>query len=124
MLVRQPGTDQGEAAGGEVKLPYRATTATGEHIDVEFPLHQETGSAIRVEQMLTAILGTLDRDIGVSGETSNGDVLQAMAMALAIRSAIIHAPKRVTDQLASDLVSTALAALDDAERHTPLSGRA
>jgi len=44
-----------------VTLPYRATTASGEHIDAEFPLHAETGSAIRVEQMLSAILATLDR---------------------------------------------------------------
>jgi len=107
-----------------VKLPYRATTASGEQIDVEFPLHAETGSAIRVEQMLSAILATLDRDIGASGETSNGDVLQAMSMALAIRAAMIHAPKRVTDPLAIDLVATALAALEEAKRHTPLSGRA
>jgi len=107
-----------------VKLPYRATTASGERIDVEFPLHAETGSAIRVEQMLSALLATLDRDIGASGETSNGDVLQAVSMTLAIRAAMIHAPKRLTDQLARDLVTAALAALDDAERHTPLSGRA
>ncbi|HSN72759.1 MAG TPA: hypothetical protein VLT59_14685 [Steroidobacteraceae bacterium] len=107
-----------------MKLPYRATTASGERIDVAFPLHAETGSAIRVEQMLSAILATLDRDIGAAGETSNGDVLQAMAMALAIRAAMIHAPKRLTDQLASELVATALAALDGAERHLPMSGRA
>lgn len=107
-----------------MKLPYTATTASGERIEVEFPLHAETGSAIRVQQMLSALLATLDRDIGASGETSNGDVLQSLSMALAIRAAMIHAPKRITDRLAGELVATALAALDDAQRHTPLSGRA
>ncbi len=107
-----------------MKMPYRALTATGERLDIEFPLHAETGSAIRVHQMLDVLLAVLDRDIGATGTTSNGDVLQALAMAMAIRAAIIHAPKRVTDQLARDLLAGALTALEDAERHTPLSGRA
>ena len=107
-----------------MKLPYRAVTASGERIDVEWPLHPDTVSALRVEQLLSAILAVIDRDIGVSGETSNGDVLQAIAMALAIRAAMIHAPGQVTEQIATDLVATALRALEHAERHAPLSGRA
>jgi hypothetical protein len=107
-----------------LKLPYRTTTASGEIIEVEFPLHAETGSAIRVEQMLTAMLATIDRDIGASGETSNGDVLQAMAMAIAMRAAMIHASADVTDRLARDLLESALDALQSAARHLPISGRA
>ncbi len=89
-------------------LPYRLTTQTGEVIDFEFDLHPDTGSAIRVNQLLSAVLQTLDREIRVLGETSNGDVLQALAMALAARARMIHAPVEQTANLARELVSEAL----------------
>ena len=98
-------------------LPYRAHTATGDVFDITFPLHDDTGSAIRVEQMLAAVLDALDRDI-------NGDVLQALAMALAVRARMIHAPGNVTAQLAETLVRMASAAATEAERATPESGNA
>lgn len=105
-------------------LPYRITTATGETIDFSFPLHPETLSAVRVSGLLTALLATLDREIKVSGETGNGDVLQALAMALAARAAMIAAPSAQTAKLAGDLLQTALAAAIDAPRDQPVSGRA
>ena len=98
------------------KLPYRATTATGEVFDIEFPLHEETESAVRVGQVITAVLGAVDRDIHVAGETSNGDVLQALAMALAVRAGMVHAPKDTTDAIAARLVKTALDAVGRADR--------
>lgn len=106
------------------KLPYRAKTRTGDVFDLEFPLHDETGSPMRVDQMLTAILGTLDRDIGLAGETSNGDVLQALAMAIAVRSRMIHAPSAVSANMTRALVETALDAAADAQRQSPQSGTA
>lgn len=105
-------------------LPYRVETATGDVIDIDFPLHADTGSPMRVNQMLTAVLDTLDRDIKVCGETANGDVLQALAMALAVRARMIHAPGEVTAQLADGLLKTASAAANRAERAQPESGNA
>ena len=63
-------------------LPYDVTTATGEKSAFEFPLHAETQSAMRVSQLLNAVLGSLDRELRVLGNTANGDVMQALAMAL------------------------------------------
>ena len=98
-------------------LPYTVETATGDSFRIDFPLHAETGSGVRVNQMLTAILAALDRDIRLGGEeTSNGDVLQALAMALAVRARMIHAPSEVTDELALDLLRRALHAAKAAER--------
>lgn len=97
-------------------LPYRATTAMGQVFDIDFPLHDETGSAVRVAQLLSVILETLDRDIGLSGETSNGDVMQALAMALAIRSGMVHASSKVTDALAFQVLETALGAVAAADQ--------
>ena len=89
-------------------LPYRMTTQTGETFEFEFVLHPDTGSVLRVNQLLSAVLETLDREIRILGETSNGDVLQAVAMALAARARMIHAPAAQTADLAKDLLEEAL----------------
>lgn len=105
-------------------LPFRATTASGEQLDISFPLHPQTASPMRVAQMLSTILSALDAEVRLDPATSNGDVLQALAMALSIRASMIEAPKELTDRLSADLVSAALAAMDNADRHYPLLGHA
>lgn len=105
-------------------LPYTATTETGTAIAADMPLHPATVSPVRVNQMLDALLGLVDREVKMDRETANGDVLQALAMAMAIRGTMIEAPKRVTDKLARDLLGTALSALDDAKTQQAPSGRA
>ncbi len=93
-------------------LPYRVTTATGTVLDIEFPLHGETVSAVRVAQILSSTLAQLDRELRVLGDTANGDVLQALAMALAVRAAMIEGPRQVTDALAGELLESALGAIE------------
>ena len=105
-------------------LPYQANTATGDSFDLSFPLHDDTGSAVRVAQLISVVLETIDKDIAAMGETSNGDVLQAVAMALAIRARMIHAPTPVVRQLSVELVESALAAAAASERQTVPSGNA
>ena len=105
-------------------LPYLARTATGDTFDIEFPLHAETGDPVRVGQLISALLEALDRDIGVVGEASNGDVLQALAMTMAIRARMIHASPETVNVLSAELLSAALKAATDSERVTPPSGHA
>lgn len=107
-----------------MKMPYRAETATGDVFDIEFPLHDDTGSAVRVSQLVSLVLDAIDRDIAVVGETSNGDVLQAVAMALAIRGRMIHASPDTVATLTTDLVATAVKAAGEAERNNPSVGHA
>ena len=106
------------------KLPYRAQTATGDTFDIEFPLHSQTQSAVRVAQLVSALLETIDKDIAVSGETSNGDVLQAIAMTMAVRARMIHAASDTSAGLSTQLLDVALAAAADAVHRTPASGHA
>lgn len=106
------------------KLPYRAKTATGDSFDIEFPLHRETGDPVRIGQLVSVLLDVVDRDIAVAGETSNGDVLQAIAMTMAIRAAMIHAPHETTERLAKQLLSDALGAMATSTRRTTQSGHA
>ncbi len=105
-------------------LPYRAVTSTGDTFDIEFPLHHDTQDAVRVSQLLSEILLSIDRGLAFSGATSNGDVLQAVAMAIAIRARMIHAPVDVSGRLATDLLSVALAAVASATRQAPVTGHA
>lgn len=101
-------------------MPYTATTATGTRIEADLPLHPETASPVRVNQMLDALLGLIDREVRMDPATSNGDVLQALAMALALRGTMIEAPKQLTDRLAAELLADTLTALDAARiRSTP-----
>ena len=106
------------------KLPYRARTTSGDVFDIEFPLHNETGDAVRVGQLVSKVLDALDKDIALAGETSNGDVLQAMAMVLAIRARMIHAPRTLTESLSIDLVRTALDAVASSVHQDPKIGHA
>ena len=106
------------------KLPYRVETGTGDIFDIEFPLHEKTGDPVRVSQLVSQLLTTLDRDLALFTDTSNGDVLQAVSMVLAIRAGMVHADGDTTSHLASQLLSTALGAVADAHRQVPQTGHA
>ena len=106
------------------KLPYLARTRTGETFHIEFPLHPETGDAVRVGQLVSLLLETIDRDIAIAGEASNGDVLQAIAMALSIRARMIHASRETTRCLSVRLLETAHEAVADAPRQSGQFGHA
>lgn len=103
-------------------LPYTARTQSGETLDFSFPLHKDTASPMRVSQLVTTILGALDQDVRTLGETANGDVLQALAMALAVRTAMIPAPALTTTAMAHQLVDEALGAVQNVTRTSPHGG--
>ena len=105
-------------------LPYRTVMSTGDVYDLEFPLHRETDDAVRVWQLVSSILTAIDRSIALGPPAANGDVLQAVAMATAVRARTIDAPPDTTSRLARDLLSTALEAANDATRETPVAGHA
>jgi len=105
-------------------LPYRATTQSGETIDVTFDLHAETRSEADVSDLLTAVLSAIDGRVTGRIGVSNGDVLQALSMAMALRVAMIPAPRTVTEPLARDLLDTALSCASFAQRMAPVEGHA
>ena len=105
-------------------LPYRARTASGEVFDISFPLHAETGDPVRVSQLISVLLNAIDRDIAIAGPASNGDVLQALAMSMALRAEMIHADSAITGKLSLDLLRCALEATAGAKRQSPPIGHA
>ena len=77
---------------------------------------------MRVHQLLEDILAVVSREARRDG-MANGDVLQACAMALAIRARVIVADPEVTN-LAKDLTLAALEAVQRADVSSPPSGLA
>ncbi len=92
-------------------LPYTAVTTSGAVLDVQFELHPETASPERVGEMLSAFLNALDMQIEGGQVTSNGDILQALAMALALRSEMLPAATSMKATLARDVLDRALASV-------------
>ncbi len=91
-------------------LAYTAKTASGVEIDFDFPLHPLTVSESDVANLLTEVLAALDRRITDSGTISDGDVLQALSMALAVRTRMVEAEPGSVHRLSAELADTALAA--------------
>ena len=104
------------------QLPCSAKPAAGVVFYVTFRLHCETEDPINVHQLLSAILENIDTELSVIGPSSNGDVLQAVAMALAIRTRMINANRYQLTAIATDLVADSLAACMEAERQSPPAG--
>ncbi|MEX0760607.1 MAG: hypothetical protein WD100_13585 [Tistlia sp.] len=107
-----------------MNLPYSVTTRSGTTIDFSFPLHEETGSPVQVNHLVTRLLGALDGEIRTLGEVSNGDVLQALTIATAARAAMIEAPIDSSVRLLEQLLGKALAAAAQGRRQEPTSGHA
>ncbi|MCC5870934.1 MAG: hypothetical protein JJU22_00915 [Gammaproteobacteria bacterium] len=89
-------------------LPFRATTASGNTFDFEFPLHADTANPAQVSNLISALLQTLDREIQIQGEVGNGDLLQALAMTLAVRVRMLGARSASVDEMVEQLLGTAL----------------
>ncbi|MGA7982659.1 MAG: hypothetical protein WCA32_20860 [Chromatiaceae bacterium] len=98
-------------------LPYTAVTSTGEAFDIRFPLHPQTGSEEAVAGMLTSVLDALTRTLADRSDVTDGDVLQALAMALAIRARMVDAKPSASMRLMHELVDGAFAATLDATRY-------
>ena len=97
-------------------LPYRATTSSGNQFEFVFPLHPETASAVNVANLVSLLLATLDQEMRQIGAVSNGDVLQSLAMALAVRTRILPGDPGPLAALSTGLLSDALAAPMEAAR--------
>jgi len=102
-------------------LTYSAITASGQASDFEFPLHPETRSPEAVSTMLTNLLGALSETLESQKDVSDGDVLQALTMMLAIRGQMIEAAPDTLRKLVTELLETAFDAAESA--HTYAAAR-
>ena len=114
----------GDRTSSMKALPFTAITETGDKFDISFPLHTETGNAVKVHNLVSSVLRAIEGDIKLLDGMDNGDVLQAVAMALAVRSRMIHAPTSVTSKITLDLVNNALEAAANAAHDSTPGGTA
>ena len=89
-------------------IPYNVTTASGNQFEFQFELHPQTDSAVNVSNLLTSVLDTVTREVEVLAPVGNGDTLQALAMALAVRVRMLDGDEATLHRLASDLLDAAL----------------
>lgn len=90
------------------KLSFTAVTASGDQIRFLFPLHPLTESPQQVGDLLSGVLDAIDRAIREDGGASDGDVMQALCMALAVRTRMVEAAHGPVHRLARELAATAL----------------
>jgi hypothetical protein len=99
------------------ELAYTAITSQGMTYDIRFPLHPESGSPAAIGAILTAVLDVLSTNLGSSAKVSDGDVLQALAMAAAVRARMTGSDPAVSGRLVHELIDEALAAVFDASAY-------
>lgn len=103
-------------------LAITAVTASGSAYDIDFPLHPETRSAEGVGALVTDLPGCLSMTLAGRRDVSDGDVLQALAMTLAVRARMLGASPQSTSELVRELFETAYAGARAAAPYA--SGRA
>ena len=92
------------------RLSYTALADSGSAYDIWFPLHVETGSMEAVSDILTRVLRAASDGIGSHPGVSDGDVLQALAMAMAIRARMVDAKPAASLRLMHELIDQSFAA--------------
>ncbi len=93
-------------------LPITCITESGDGFLVSFPLHEQTRSPEDVGRLTNSLLATITEIVRDGGEVSDGDVLQALAMVMAIRAHMVDAPRETVKALIPYLLDGAHDALD------------
>jgi hypothetical protein len=91
-------------------LAITTVTASGRAYDIDFPLHPESRSAEGVGALVTDLLECLSRSLASRRDVSDGDVLQALTMTLAVRARMLGADPESTTELVRELFAAAYAA--------------
>lgn len=103
-------------------LQFVAVTEGGQAYDIEFPLHPETRSGQSVSDLVTRLLEVISAHVQDSGEVSDGDILQALAMTAAIRGRMLGGDASVIEDLTRQLYDNAWNAVSAARDYA--AGRA
>jgi hypothetical protein len=98
-------------------LTFNAVTSGGRAFDIDFPLHRETRSEDGVSAMVTALLDAISRTLESGKGMSDGDLLQSLALTLAIRARMLDVAPESARILALGLVDSALQAARSARTY-------
>jgi hypothetical protein len=95
-------------------LPYSVLTRSGVGYEMHFPLHPLTSSDAVVGDVLSSVLAAVGEALERHEGATDGDVLQALAMALAVRGRMLKVDFPEVRKLTLDLVNDAGAAANAA----------
>lgn len=99
-----------------------ALTSGGHAYDIDFPLHPHTRSSDAVAALVTAQLAAISAEVARHPGLSDGDILQSLAMTLAIRARMAGGSAEGMTALVRELFDTAYEAARLAE--PAMAGRA
>ncbi|MEW6118929.1 MAG: hypothetical protein AB1593_02440 [Pseudomonadota bacterium] len=91
-------------------LTITAVTASGQAYDIDFPLHPLTRSSEAVGDTVTALLAAISDTVATHRALSDGDILQALAMTLAIRTRMAGGSADSMRKLVHELFDSGFAA--------------
>ena len=72
----------------KIFLPYKAITASGKEVNFKFSLDENTNSPLVINEIINLLLSKISNEINIY-KPSNGDIIQALCMALVVRCRII-----------------------------------
>lgn len=97
-------------------LAFTATTSTGEVLEFELPLHPQTSSAVHVGTLLEGVLDKLSEIVEGPSDMSDGDVIQALTLAVAVRLSVAGLPAETARQLVEELANLAVQGFEGGRR--------
>ena len=87
---------------------FTATTQSGRMMSFELPLHAQTASSENVARLLEGLLDALSDLIERSQGVSDGDVLQGLSLAMAVRLGVGGVMPQTAERLLEELSALAV----------------
>ncbi len=105
----------------KIFLPYKAITASRKEVNFNFSLDENTNSPLVINEIINLLLSKISNEINIY-KPSNGDIIQALCMALVIRCKIIDYDINKIEQIVNKTIKKAFSDAKKAEVLEPLSG--
>ena len=105
----------------KIFLPYKAVTASRKEVNFNFSLDENTNSPLVINEIINLLLSKISNEINIY-KPSNGDIIQALCMALVIRCKIIDYDIDKIEQIVNKTIKRAFSDAKKAEVLEPLSG--
>ena len=103
-------------------LPYKTVTSSKKEINFNFLLDENTESPLIVNEIISILLSRISNEIKITNP-SNGDIIQALCMALAIRCRIIEYDINKIELMVNNTLKQAFKDAKDAVEQNTVVGR-
>ena len=93
----------------EARLPFTARTNSGRVLDLNLCLHPHTASSEHVGLLIERVLDAVSEIIEEEEDVGDGDIIQALTLAAAVRLSVADVPAGTSKKLLADLLDLAAA---------------